>query len=99
MSQILRPGQRIQRVVLHKVSALVDYDLASAVCDLFQIAADLDVQSDVPPGAEFCSLARDTPSNRHSFLLICPRHDRRFRSSPCHHNVRYDGTTLLVSRL
>ena len=92
MSRILRPGQRIQRVVFTGFQPLVDYDLVSAVCDLFQIAADLEVQSDMPPGTEFL-FGGDRHSQESSQLpAYMPETQEQVSFFDLPPDVRYDGT-------
>ena len=90
--RILLPGQRIRRIVLHTISAIVDLDLASAMSDVLQVAEDLDVQFGIPPGTDF--IFGDDKRSKWSYHLPAyaaetSEDDSLFSLSP---QVRYDGT-------
>ena len=93
MHHILLPGQRVRRVILHRISAIVDVDLAGAICDLFRIAEDLEVRSDVPAGTAFAFGIHESwdpwPSCFPANMPEAPEDLSFFWLPP---QVRFDGT-------
>ena len=90
--RILLPGQRIRRIILHKISAIVDLDLASAVSDVLQVAEDLDMQFGVPLGTDFVfgfEKRRKWSDHLPPYMAETSEDDSLLSLPP---QARYDGT-------